>query len=241
MMQAEMTTRMMGVVRLLSCICVLLNTFAESSIAGLIFNFSGTVTSIDNPAGTNVWGAQSVVGSNVVGSFSYDPLATPTSSDATFGQWILPVTPGGSNGMSLTGASFGLAARNTMIIDVYRDASIPAFGTVFQFDDSSANGLSLPQNATVRNAGFLLDFISSNANLSTLPNLPTNFLPLSQWNNDNFAFVDFRIGAGATQTASLNFRIDTITAVPEPNSLALVSILVLCLVPILRRFRRRDL
>jgi hypothetical protein len=92
---------------------------------------------------------------------------------------------------------------------------------------------SLPTGFTFRNAGFLLVFISDNPNLSTLPNLPTQFAPTSQWNVDDafnlaqfritgaygFAYVDVFNAAGSRVDSSfMSFTVASVTAVPEPSA-----------------------
>ncbi len=224
--------------------------------AGLIFNFRGTIFDVYNPAGMNPFGASAVNGTMVGGSFAYDESLASDSNFGTFASWTLPVTPGGPNQMELLAPDFRLKATSNVIAQGYDDPAQNLGGFDFQFMDSDTSNLNssgLPSGFTLRNAGFLLSFVSDDPALSTMPNLPTSFDPLSQWNASDpflapygvsgafgFAFVDvFNANGNYVDTAFASFSLESVTAVPEPGTCAFMTFVVA--VGIIWKFRKNAL
>jgi len=191
------------------------------------FGFTGTVTSISNVFGYLPSTIQ--VGLPVTGNFSYDTSAIPSPSNSLPGFQSLYVYASPPSGMSIQvgGLRFANAFEGPLVFQaLVRDSS--TVGDLLELDGfGSAN--TWPPGIPLSPGGFdiprvTLSFVDNTSPFSLIngTQLPRS-IDLRQADSAR-GFISSFNEPNPDPFYQINFRIDSVTPIPEPGTMALIAV-----------------
>lgn len=183
-------------------------------------------------------------GDGLTGRLRYGNQVSFEDGDDTFIYRELSVLPGGVNQMSVSIGELTFGATQKFIAQSYNmEFDVDSiYGTDFQFNDADTSILNLanlPSGYQVR-LGALVALFLNDPTLSTFPELPSSLLQLDMydgWATGGFVYADLYNAQGQfIDFAIVEFRLTSLTTVPEPSSgLLAFTGLMLCRVRLGRR------
>lgn len=207
---------------------IVLLSAPASQAATFTYAFTGEVTVVENPNG--FFADAAAVGAPVIGSFTYtdSPNQGPFAIDASFTNYThfkdsadpeLILTIGG---LSVVPSDFSVT--NMIVGDNNATDTFPPFfpvGDSFRYVDAldgSSALFDVPPESQPQHASGELFLIDSTGGVFGSQALPSG-LPLTFF-NVRFGIVDL-FNDNFEPTGRVTFRIDSLSVVPEPNSLAI--------------------
>ena len=206
-------------------ILTLMGSYTNSASADVVldFQFGAEVIGVLDEYGLFGTIAE---GDGLTGRLRYGNQVSFEDGDDTFIYRELSVTPGGVNQMSVSIGELAFGATQKIIAQSYNMEfdEDGIYGTDFQFNDADTSILNLenlPLGYQVR-LGALVALFLNDPTLSTFPELPSSLLQLDMydgWATGGFFYADFYNAQGQfIDFAIVEFRLTSLTTVPEPSS-----------------------